>query len=259
MITVVLIGSGNVAYHLAHALNSSQKVNLIQRYARTDSHSSDFPVELPLTHDLEKLPIADVYLLAIKDDAIKMVSSRLDNLTGLVVHTSGTKSIEELQQKRKGVLYPVQSLSIDQKIEFRQVPLAIEANSPEDVFLLLKLGKALSDQVYELSSAEREKLHIAAVFANNFSNYMFSCAAEVCNENQIPFEILKPMILETGKKVQYMSPLDAQTGPARRGDQEVIDIHLCELQGEQQDMYRLISMAISKLYKHKQIQNGKKL
>jgi predicted short-subunit dehydrogenase-like oxidoreductase (DUF2520 family) len=162
-------------------------------------------------------------------------------------------------QLRRGVIYPVQTLSLHRKVDFREVPLAIESEHEQDGLILSELAHILSDKVYELSSEKREKLHMAAVFANNFSNYMFIQASELCLENDIPFDILKPMILETGKKVLKLDPVDAQTGPARRNDQEVIEKHLRDLQGTRKEIYRLLSKEITKLYQNQESNHGKKL
>ena len=250
MIKVVLLGSGNVAYHLALALKSATNVELIQRYSRKESNTEFFDTTIAHTTDLKQLKSADIYILAIKDEAIFNLCQRLNHLDGLLVHTSGAMGLDVLAKRiRRGVLYPVQSLSIEQKIHLKEVPFAIEAASANDQKLLQQLASEISDHVFELDSKKREKLHVSAVFANNFSNFMFSCAEDLCKDHQIPFEILRPLILETGKKVQYMKPLDAQTGPARREDQDVIDKHLKQLQGQKREIYSLLSNAIIDRYK----------
>ena len=260
MIKVVLLGSGNVAYHLALALKSANHVELIQRYSRNGNNNSYFDTSLPCTNELKYLKKADIYIIAIKDDVISNFSKELRSLEGLVVHTSGSAPMNVLHHDlKRGVLYPVQTFTINQKIDFKKVPLVIEADSKKDLQLLYTLAGALSDQVYELNSSEREKLHVSAVFANNFSNYMFTCADALCKEFNLPFDILKPIILETAKKIQYLSPHDAQTGPARRNDQETIKKHVGLLNGEKKEVYQLLSDALTKLYQYKEPNNGKKL
>ena len=250
MIKVVLLGSGNVAYHLAKAMKSTSNVELVQRYSRKNSNAQLFNSSVPHTTEPKEIKAADIYILAIKDEVIAKVCKSLKHLNGLLVHTSGAMGMDVLDSRfRRGVLYPVQSLSIDQKINLKDVPFAIETEFNEDRVILQKLATELSCHVFDLDSAKREKLHIAAVFANNFSNFMFTCAEDLCKEHEIPFEILRPLILETGKKVQYLPPVDAQTGPARRHDQDVIEKHLNQLKGEQKDIYKLLSLAISNAYK----------
>lgn len=260
MIKVVLLGSGNVAYHLALALKSADHVELIQRYSRNGNNNSYFDPTLPFTNKIDELKNADVYIIAINDDVISSFSKKLSSIDGLVVHTSGSIGMDQLDQNlNRGVLYPVQTLTIDQITDFKKVPLVVEADSKKNLELLRTLANSLSDQVFELNSSEREKLHVSAVFANNFSNYMFTCADELCKEFKLPFDILKPLILETAKKIQHISPLKAQTGPARRNDHITIEKHLELLQGEKKEVYKLLSNAITKSYQPKESNNGKEL
>lgn len=249
MIKVVLIGAGNVAYQLAIALQSASKVDLIQRYSRTASNTDFFDASIDHTKDLKHLKPADIYILAVKDEAIAEVAALLPEVKGIVVHTSGAMGLEVLEKHdQRGVVYPVQSLSMHQKINLKEVPFAIEANSKGNLDIIRTLFSQLSDQLFELDSSKREKLHITAVFANNFSNFMFSCAEDLCRQFNIPFDILRPLILETGKKVQYMDPLEAQTGPAKRLDLEVIQKHEKELKGMQKEIYKQLTEAIIKTY-----------
>ncbi len=250
MIKVVLLGSGNVAYHLALAFKSATNVELIQRYSRQESDNEIFDISIPHTTDLKQLQSADIYILAIKDEAIFDLCQSLNHIDGLVTHTSGAMGLEVLATRnRRGVLYPVQSLSIHQKVSLKDVPFAIEAASKEDQKLLRSLASELSPRVFELNSVQREKLHVSAVFANNFSNFMFTCAENLCKQYQIPFDILRPLILETGKKIQYMQPFDSQTGPARRFDLGVIEKQENQLQGMNKEIYKLLTEAIIKTYK----------
>jgi len=252
MIKVVLLGSGNVAYHLALALKSAEQVELIQRYSRNGNNDAFFDATLPCSNDLQDLKKADIYLLAIKDDNIGSFSKELQHLQGLVVHTSGSVPMKTLHSGlRRGVVYPVQTFTINQAIEFKKVPLVIEAETKDDLQLLQTFAGSLSEQVFELNSNEREKLHVSAVFANNFSNYMFACADALCKEFNLPFDVLRPIILETGKKIQTMDPLEAQTGPARRNDQVIIEKHMGMLQGEKKEIYTLLSNAITKAFQPK--------
>lgn len=249
MIKVVLLGSGNVAYHLALGLKKATGFSVIQRYARNSTNDYSFNSSIPVARNLKDLAKADIYIIAVKDDAIASLSDKMSGIDGLVVHTSGSIGLSELNDNlRRGVLYPAQSLTINLKIDLKKVPLVIEAGSNDDLTLLNQLASSLSKNVYQLNSIQREKLHIAAVFANNFSNYMFICAENLCNEANIPFEILKPLILETGQKVQDLNPSQAQTGPARRNDQVVIQKHLNELSGEKKEIYKIVSDAIIKTY-----------
>lgn len=250
MIKVVLLGAGNVAVRLAVGLQSAKNVALIQRFSRNDKMNALFDQNIPFTTKLDELQKADVYVIAIKDDAIGSFSKKLSQLKGLVVHTSGSVPMKAIDHTlRKGVLYPVQTFSKEQAIDFRSVPLAIETEFDEDYALLNELASSLSDKVFHVTSSQREKLHIAAVFANNFSNYMYLTAQDICDENQISFEILKPIVLETAKKIMNLDPYIAQTGPAKRKDLKVIEKHLLTLKGEKKEIYDILSRAIGERYK----------
>ena len=249
MIRVVLIGSGNVAVHLARALEKTESTKLVQYFSRTDRNKHYFSETIPHTKDLVSLVEADVYLIAVKDEAIEEVASHISDQKGLVLHTSGSISLESLKSaKRYGVLYPVQTFSKDRELDWKKIPLALEASSPDAMALLRELASSLSDQVYEIDSLRRKKLHLSAVFANNFSNHMFALAEELCQENQLDFELLKPLISETGKKVISIPPKEAQTGPARRHDYTVLEEQANELSRDKKVIYELLSQSISSRY-----------
>jgi predicted short-subunit dehydrogenase-like oxidoreductase (DUF2520 family) len=249
MINLVLIGSGNLAVQLANAFIQSNKVNLIQRYSRKNTNATYFSDKIPVTDKLSEIKEADIYLLAISDSAISEFSKQLPFKKGLVVHTSGSMPMKALLcQANKGVFYPLQTFSKEQVLNFENIPIALETEKSEDYTLLENLANSLSKNIYPIDSQQRTQLHIAAVFANNFSNHMFKIAKDVCDMHDFSFEILKPIIFETTKKLETMSPMDAQTGPAKRNDQIVIENHLQQLTGEQKEIYRLISDSISKTY-----------
>jgi len=245
MIKVVLLGAGNVAFHLAKAFKLSSNIDFVQHYRRNDNNDADFDIQTLKTDDLNNLVPADIYVIAINDDAITPFSSQLNFTKGLVVHTSGSMPLKALQCKaNKGVFYPLQSFSKEQHINFDEVPITIEAKNKSDLNLLNIFAGSISNHVYEINSLQREKLHIAAVFANNFSNQMFTIAKDICDQYQISFDILKPLILETAEKVQNMNPIEAQTGPATRNDEKIITKHLEQISGEQKEIYALITKSI---------------
>lgn len=251
MIKVVLLGSGNVASHLALALNAAENVELLQRYSRDNKNDSFFDPGIPFTNSLNELLEADVYIISINDDAIATFSKKLNQLKGLVVHTSGSVLMAAIDNKlRKGVFYPVQSLSKEAVVDFRKVSLALETENSDDYKLLYELATSISDHVIQVNSNQREKLHLAAIFANNFSNYMFLTAKDICDQNDLPFDTLKPIILETAQKIMNTDPVMAQTGPARRNDNKVIEKHLSSLKGEEKEIYRVLSAAIKNRYQH---------
>ncbi|MGB5383151.1 MAG: DUF2520 domain-containing protein, partial [Lutimonas sp.] len=248
MIKVVLIGAGNVAVHMAKAMHTAKGIELVQRYARSTKNQAYFESNIPFTKSLSELKKADLYLLAINDDEIAEFSKQL-NVSGLVAHTSGSIPLTELKCKStKGVCYPVQTFSKNETMEYQNIPFCLEAEREKDMLLLKYFASAISQNVFEINSGQREKLHLAAVFANNFSNHMFKLANDICIEQNFTFDILKPLLMETVVKLDHMSPLEAQTGPARRNDQKVIQKHLDQLNHTEKEIYQVITKSILKTY-----------
>ncbi len=227
MVSILVIGNGNVAFHLVKQFNAIDKIECTQISSRK----------------IESLPSADVAIIAVSDDAIAEVSSQID--TNLVVHTSGGSHLNSLKNpKNKGVFYPLQSFSKSKEVDFSEIPICLEAESDSDYDLLEKIAKLISSKVYRIDSKQREIIHVSAVFANNFSNHMFSIADEICESNQIPFNILHPLINETVKKLSDLAPKEAQTGPAVRNDQETIKKHLLLLPDKYQLIYKRLTESI---------------
>lgn len=249
MITVSILGYGNLASHLVCAFEAVKSVKLIQVYNRHPINNKPFKAAF-ITNLSDLLP-ADIYIIAISDDAISKFSSQL-KLNGLVVHTSGSLPIEALQnQARRGVFYPLQSFTKGKKVAFNKIPICIETPHKNDLQLLHKLAQTISDSVFEISSAQRKKLHVAAVFVNNFTNYMYTIGESLCEANKIDFNILKPLIIETALKIETISPQLAQTGPARRKDATTIKKHLDFLPKAYQEIYTLLTKSIQKNYDKK--------
>ncbi len=245
MIKIILLGAGNVAVHLAKAFEQANKVEFVQRYSRSDDNDSYFNSKIPKINNVNNLAVADIYILAINDDSISKFSQSLPITQGLVVHTSGSVSLEVLSSKfRRGVFYPLQSFSKNIELNFKTIPVVLETEFEKDRSILNNLASSISEYNYFFDSVQREKLHIAAVFANNFSNYMFSIAKNICDENKLHFDILKPLILETANKINYLDPRDAQTGPAIRNDKQIIQKHLSQLKNKKKEIYNLISESI---------------
>ncbi|VAV84557.1 FIG137884: hypothetical protein [hydrothermal vent metagenome] len=245
MIKVVLLGAGNVAFHLAKVFDLTPNIDFVQQFRRNNKNDGDFQATTLKTDKIDKLASADIYVIAINDDAITDFSKQLNLTKGLVVHTSGSMPLSALACKaNKGVFYPLQTFSKEQSIDFKSIPITIEAENKEDTKLLFQFAKSISKHVYEINSSQREKLHIAAVFANNFTNHMYSIAKEICDSSHINFDILKPLIKETSEKVQKVDPKLAQTGPAKRNDQKIIKKHLSQISGQEKEIYALISKSI---------------
>lgn len=251
MIRVVLLGAGNVATHLVNAFSNAKNIDLVQVYARKKSSIEHIQKNnLITTTNLDKLKDADVYIIAIADDAISTFSRQLEiKKNALVVHTSGSVAMNDIANNfRRGVFYPLQTFSKEKSVNFKTVPLCLEAEHNEDLVLLEQLASAISDAVYFIDSKQRETLHVAAVFVNNFTNHLYHVGKTICNEHEVPFVILQPLIQETAKKILDLSPYDAQTGPAKRNDNNTITRHLEQLPNNYKEIYSLLTKSISNTY-----------
>lgn len=252
MIKVILLGSGNVAVQLARACKKSNQIELVQRYSRSESNREFFDTSIPSIHEINQLKVADIYIIAISDDAISEFSKQLNFNHGLVVHTSGNLPFEALLcNTNKGVLYPLQTISKDQELSFENIPICLETEKEYDYNILKKLAYNLSNKVYKTDYQQRKYIHLAAVFVNNFSNHMYKIANDICEKNNISFEILKPLIEETAYKIVQLDPKNAQTGPAKRSDRKVIENHLGLLDKNQQEIYKLVTDSIIATYHSK--------
>jgi len=252
MIRVVILGAGNVATHLSNAFLNTNKVDIIQLYSRKKSSLKHIDNQINTTTNLNDLKTADVYIIAITDDEIALFSSKLPLKNSLVVHTSGSLAMNKLHDKfRKGVFYPLQTFSKNKKIDFKSIPICIEAKNNDDLILLEKLASIISKNVYQINSKQRESLHVAAVFVNNFVNHLYHIGNKICMNHNVPFEILEPLIQETASKVLYLPPYEAQTGPAKRKDEKTIKNHLLLLTNNQQKIYTILTQSISTTYGEK--------
>ena len=250
MIKVCIIGGGNVAFHLAYQFIETDQVQLVQLYNRTICKLNPFLNSVSITDDLNTLAEADIYIIASSDVAIHEISNQLPFNNRLVVHTSGSEELLSLSNKnRRGVFYPLQSLSKSKPIDFSEIPICIEAENDKDLVLLHTLASALSSKVYNISSEQRKYLHVSAVFVNNFVNHLYHIASQICVKKEIAFEILMPLIKETADKINYLSPKLAQTGPAIRNDNLTIENHLKLLSTKEKEIYQLLTSSIKDVYK----------
>jgi predicted short-subunit dehydrogenase-like oxidoreductase (DUF2520 family) len=246
MIKITIIGSGNVAQHLIDAFAKSNAIEIIQVFSRTQKEISPLLDSRKITNDWNALTEADLYIIAVSDDAIASVSSQLLFENRLVVHTSGSAPLTSLNDKnRKGVFYPLQTFTKGKAIDFKTIPFCLETQFENDYILLEKVAQSISDNVYKIDSHQRKALHVAAVFVNNFTNYLYQLGNDICQENHVPFDILKPLILETAEKLLTLSPKDAQTGPAKRNDISTIEAHESFLSNENQStIYKILTQSI---------------
>lgn len=229
----VIIGSGNVATHLALAF---QKKGIIisQVYSRTSANAELLAQKLNTSFTTHTSGIdrnADIYIYALKDSSFLNLLKRFDLPKAIHVHTSGSIPMKDFYgyTERYGVFYPLQTFSINKEIDFSNVPICIEANTEKLENELIELAKLLTTKTYILSSEQRRRVHLAAVFACNFTNYMYDIAHDIVLGAGIEFDILKPLIMETADKINTLPPREAQTGPAIRYDENIINKHLIML------------------------------
>ncbi len=248
MLKIVIIGSGNVAVHLIKAFRNSGKAELVQAFAR---HPEKLTGLLPadrIAVSYDEITEADVYIISVSDDAIEAVSAQLPFSGGLVVHTSGSVDINQLNSKnRRGVFYPLQTFSKNKEVDFTQIPICLESEQQADYIILEELALSISPLTYAISSQQRQALHVAAVFVNNFTNHLYALGSDICSESNIPFDILKPLIHETADKINTLNPTDAQTGPAKRNDKKTIQRHLDFIKdASRKELYTLLTQSIQK-------------
>jgi predicted short-subunit dehydrogenase-like oxidoreductase (DUF2520 family) len=250
MISVTILGYGNVGSHLVKAFTGSACAKISQVYSRSAVSLNKKHDGIDYISSLSDLTQVDCYIIAVPDDLIQDISEKIPFTNRLVVHTSGSVLMDVLDTKnRKGVFYPLQTFSKDTEVSFHKIPICVEAVQAKDLGLLKKLGAAISENVTEISSQERNKMHVAAVFVNNFVNHLYHISEEIMNEHGLDFELLKPLISETAAKIEMRSPREVQTGPAKRDDQQTIARHLNQLtDNRQKDIYTLLTKAIVEIH-----------
>ncbi|SUB77258.1 Rossmann-like and DUF2520 domain-containing protein [Porphyromonas macacae] len=249
---ICIIGSGNVATHFARAFHCAGHY-IAQVYSRNADHARR-PAEETEAEAISGMEVidrtCDLYLFSIKDDALPSLAAQMPRTSGLWVHTAGSISIDILTAHHEcsGVIYPLQTLSRSRDIDFSTVPLYIEGNTRETEKELVALASEISRYVYVCNSLQRAALHLSAAFACNFTNYMYDVAEQLLEEYNLPARSLEPLIAETATKYAHMRAVDAQTGPAARGDRQTMDKHLKLLEDhpELQTIYRTLSEAIEK-------------
>lgn len=245
---VVILGAGNVATHLALALASDCCVE--QVWSRTEDNARALAAKLPgcsvIASPAEAVRDADVYLISVADDAVATVAQQLGPVSGVVAHTSGSIPVQVLSDAghaQTGVFYPLQTFTRDVPLNMAQVPFFIEG--PDELWDMAQL---IGDRVYRADSARRAALHLAAVFACNFANLQWTVASQLLANDGLDFDVLAPLLTETLRKAIHNGPERSQTGPARRGDENVMAAHQAKLQGDELELYRLCSKMINKRY-----------
>lgn len=252
---IVILGTGNVATRLAKALHKTA-YEVVQVYGRSTASARKLAkqVEARPCSNLEQLEAADLYVVAVKDDAIATLAKELRHLKvlapkAIIVHNSGTVSSKVLSEIgiSYGVLYPLQSLKKEVAIDFFHVPFGVTGDSPKTRKALHELARNLSKQTFVISDEQRMALHIAAIFANNFSHYMLVQAQQLCSEHKLDWNLLYPLIEHTFKQARQKNLKELQTGPASRNDKKTLQTHTHFLKSHnksQEKVYRLMSEMI---------------
>lgn len=249
---VAIIGSGNVAYAYSKALKDNginPKYVLVRNRETITEVERLFGVKTIIEY--EKLSDCDLIIIAVKDDAIKEVASRLHNYKGVLVHTSGTQSSSVLNVvENYGIIYPLQTISKDYDIDFKSVPLLINASTPEVKDKLMSMAQIMSDIVIECTDEDRCYIHMNAVYVSNFVNVMLQIGEKLLKKKSLDISILEPLVKETIKKSFVMGAENALTGPARRHDMNTIQNHLNLLNDdvEEKKIYELLTDYILKKY-----------
>ena len=250
---VSFIGSGNLAWHLAPALDNVG-YTVKEVYSQNPKHAASlvgrlYQADVKASLDFSTSP-SDIFIIAVTDDAIRGIAQEIIlPEEAILVHTSGSQPLSVLgyaATPNTGVFYPLQTFSKAKKVDFKDIPIFIESDDEDVIKALTKMGKALESKVKRITSHDRKALHVAAVFASNFSNHMLTIAQEIATKNGLDFEVLKPLIAETLNKSLAIDPKKAQTGPAKRGDFEILDNHLEFLKDEPElaEIYKIVSQHI---------------
>lgn len=249
---ITFIGAGNVAWHLAPALYEAGN-HIVQIYSRTLESAQALAVKVgaKATNQYNEIEqTAHIYIYAIKDDALQWVMNHTKIERGLHLHTSGTLPISIFKATRAnyGCIYPMQTFSKTKGVDLRKVSIFTEANNLDNEVIINNLAHQISRKVYHLNSDERRKLHLASVFACNFTNLMWIKTEQILKELDLPIELMHSLMTETLNKAKKIKPHNAQTGPAARGDQRVIDQHIAMLANEPdwQEIYTLLSEQIKR-------------
>ncbi|MDR0982380.1 MAG: DUF2520 domain-containing protein [Culturomica sp.] len=248
---IVMIGAGNVAHHLAPALLKAG-FGLCQIYSRTPESARELGMKtgISFTHELFAVyPDCDIYIFTVKDDALSSLLKAIRvNANAIMLHTSGSVPMNIFSgvSKQYGVIYPFQTFSKKRELVFKEIPLFVEASDKVARKTIMLMASELSDNVQEMSSEVRMRMHLAGIFANNFTNHLYRISENLVREHGLDFNVLRPLIYETAHKVMSLLPVEAQTGPAVRNDETIINKHKQLLKDNKTllSLYNLLSNSI---------------
>lgn len=249
---IVIIGSGNVGYQMAWHLHNSghQIIQVFSRHLPSAKWIGNL-MDIPCTDSYEEISQdGDIYLVTVKDDAITEVAEQLKLNGQVIAHTSGSVPGNVLKNVSEnfGIFYPLQTLSRNVSVDFSMIPICVDASNDKTLTVLRTLGATLTSKIIEVNDEQRFAIHVAAVFANNFTNHLFSISQMILEQSGLSFEIFKPLINETVRKIQNHDPLNVQTGPAIRHDDHTIEKHLDFLKndGRFAEIYEVLTADIQK-------------
>ncbi|GIV43289.1 MAG: hypothetical protein KatS3mg035_0412 [Bacteroidia bacterium] len=253
---LIIIGSGNVATQLARAF-TKKNIQIAQVFSPNITHAEKLAslANCSFTNNIKEILQGNyIYLVCIKDEAIKAFAKSFKINEGIILHTSGSIAMDVLKNSAKnyGVFYPLQSISSTRKLSFKYVPICIEASNKETLQIIEQLANYISKNIHVVTSVQRKKIHLAAVIVNNFTNHLYHLAFEYLKKEKISPELLYMLIEETTAKALELSPFQAQTGPAKRKDKETIMAHkeLLKKNPDLQNIYNLLTESIIKTYHH---------
>lgn len=246
---IVIIGSGNVAYHLAKAFTQNN-IEVSQIFGRNEVELNKISEELNIPYSTKELADADLYLISVSDSAVEQVSDLIRTEKALVAHTSGSLPIETLKGNyRKASFYPLQTFSKTKNLDYSKIPFFIEAENQIDEKSLFELASLISDNVETSDYEKRKYIHLTAVFACNFVNHLFARAKEISDSQDLDFNYFIPLIDETVEKIHHLEPKSAQTGPAVRGDERILKLHEELITNDEHlKIYNTMNESIQKMY-----------
>jgi predicted short-subunit dehydrogenase-like oxidoreductase (DUF2520 family) len=231
--SITIIGKGNVSWQYNNAM-AKLGINVNCISSRGEIKEEDLK--------------SDLIIIAVLDKAIEEVAGKLRIKDSILVHTSGTVDIEVLNKSSEnyGIFYPLQTITKGIQINFSDVPLCIDANNEKSLISLKLLAKRLTNKVYEINTSQRQELHLAAVFANNFTNHLLGISKQILERKNIPFDIIFPLIDQTIEKAKQNNPFDVQTGPAKRQEMAIMENHKSRLDDDEREIYEILSNKIIK-------------
>lgn len=253
--TFNIIGTGNTAWFMAKRLTNAGH-QCMGVYGRNHSSANELAdaVKAAVYNNLSDISDeADCCIIAISDHAIETIVVDLSLQKSVLLHTAGSVTSEVLSVASAdyGVLWPIYSILKDDLPQHKNIPTVWEGSTPKAKQVIEELGNCISDMVFYADSEQRKWLHMSAVIGNNFTNHLLTICEEICNEKQIPFPLLFPIIIQTLERVTANSPAQLQTGPARRGDTVVLEKHMQMLEShtDWRDIYEAISKSIKNMYR----------